>query len=73
MKNILILIIWGLLIPLTALNIIDIDGVVHEFSYDYFFKIQAQEFSTFKEVDKEIVENTWKGIRFDTWLAEQKF
>jgi hypothetical protein len=57
--------------PLAALIITDNQGISHEYSYEQFFKIPAQEFSTSKEVDGETVINTWKGIRFDTWLKEQ--
>jgi hypothetical protein len=66
------MLIMCVLAPLSALTIVDNRGVFHEYPYEQFFKLQAREFSTSKEVDGETVINTWKGIRFDTWLKEQK-
>lgn len=72
MKYMILVMMLCALAPLSALTIVDNKGVYHDYPYDQFFKLQAREFSTSKEVDGEQVINTWKGIRFDTWLKEQK-
>jgi len=71
-RQVLILMLLCGIFPLSALLIVDSKGEIHEYPYDLFFKLQAQEFHTSKELDKETVINTWKGIRFDSWLKEQK-
>lgn len=72
MKRICMLLLLCALATLAALTITDNAGIVHDYPYDQFFKLPATEFSTSKEVDGETVVNTWKGIRFDTWLKQQK-
>lgn len=72
MKYCILTMIIALISPLAALIITDSQGVSHEYPYDHFFKIQPKEFQTSKELDGETVINTWQGIRFDTWLKEQK-
>ena len=73
MKIYLIMIIaLCLMAPLWSLIIVDNQGVSHEYPYETFFRIQGKEFETTKELDGETITTTWKGIRFDKWLAEQK-
>ena len=73
MKVYLIMIIaLCLMAPLWSLIIVDNQGVSHEYPYETFFRIQGKEFETTKELDGETITTTWKGIRFDKWLAEQK-
>jgi hypothetical protein len=55
-----------------ALVVVDNEGIYHRYPYDSFFRIQGRDFVTEREVDREIVLTTWKGIRFDTWLKEQR-
>lgn len=71
-KYVVILLLLCSLSPLMALLIVDAKGEIHEYPYEHFFRLQGEDFETTKEVDKEIVTNTWKGIRFDRWLKEQK-
>jgi len=71
MKYILLCVMLLIAVSGAALDIVDINGKIHHYPYDQFFRIQAHEFTTSKELDKETVINTWKGIRFDTWLKEQ--
>lgn len=73
MKTYLSLIIsLCLLAPLYSLTIVDHQGRSHEYPYESFFRIQGREFETTKELDGQTITTTWKGIRFDNWLAEQK-
>jgi len=59
-------------IQAAAIVIVDNEGIYHQYPYESFFRIQGRDFTTTKEVDREIIETTWKGILFDTWLKEQK-
>ncbi|MDD3562345.1 MAG: hypothetical protein PHR32_01545 [Candidatus Cloacimonetes bacterium] len=68
----IIIIVLCLLAPLSALVIVDNQGISHDYPYETFFRIQGQEFQTTKELDGETITTTWKGIRFDKWLKEQK-
>ncbi|MCB5261614.1 MAG: hypothetical protein LHW64_05765 [Candidatus Cloacimonetes bacterium] len=73
MKVYLIIVITlCLLAPLSALVIVDNQGKSHDYPYETFFRIQGKEFQTTKELDGETITTTWKGIRFDHWLKEQK-
>lgn len=68
----MIIIALCLIAPLCALTIVDNKGLSHEYPYETFFRLQGQEFETSKELDGETITTTWKGIRFDDWLAGQK-
>ncbi len=73
MKYIISLMLLCLLTSAAAIMVVDREGHAHEYPYESWFRIQEGEFTTSKEVDKETVTQTWKGIRFDHWLAGQGF
>ncbi len=71
MKIALLILSLSLISQLMALVITDHTGLAHEYPYETFFKIQAKEFATSRELDGESQTTIWQGVRFDTWLKEQ--
>lgn len=72
MKHILFLFLLILVTGLPALVVVDTQGISHEYAYETFFKIRPSDFSTSREKDGVVNTQTWTGIRFDKWLAEQR-
>lgn len=72
MRYLLLIILLLLAASLTALVVVDTQGLTREYSYESFFKIQPGEFSTSREKDGVVNTQVWSGIRFDKWLTEQK-
>lgn len=56
---------------LNALEIIDAKGISHLYQNAALHQLNTQELKTTREKDGVVRHNTWQGIRFDQWLAEQ--
>lgn len=63
--------LFGICLSLDALEIIDAQGISHSYANEELHKHPCSEFSTTREKDGEVRQNSWQGFRFDEWLKEQ--
>ncbi len=62
---------WLFCISLSALQIIDTQGISHDFSNAKLYKHETQELKTSREKDGVVRLNNWEGFRADIWLQQQ--
>ncbi|HNW24569.1 MAG TPA: hypothetical protein PKI37_03815 [Candidatus Cloacimonas sp.] len=71
-KYLCLLIILGVILTLSSLEIIDTKGISHYYDNAELYKKEMQEIKTTREKDGTVRLNTWQGFRFDIWLKQQK-
>ncbi|HNX03073.1 MAG TPA: hypothetical protein PLE33_05360 [Candidatus Cloacimonas sp.] len=71
-KDLCLLIILGVILTLSSLEIIDTKGISHYYDNAELYKKEMQEIKTTREKDGTVRLNTWQGFRFDIWLKQQK-
>lgn len=64
-------ILMGIMITLSALEIIDTKGISHIYNNADLYKLEVQDIKTSREKDGVVRLNTWQGFRFDLWLKQQ--
>ena len=57
---------------LNALEVIDNQGISHLYQNAALHQLPTQEVQTTREKDGVVRHNTWQGVHFDKWLAEQQ-
>lgn len=71
-KYLCLLIILGVILTLSSLELIDTKGISHYYDNAELYKMEMQEIKTTREKDGIVRLNTWQGFRFDIWLKQQK-
>ncbi|MBP7333399.1 MAG: hypothetical protein KA963_01635 [Candidatus Cloacimonas sp.] len=71
-KYLCLLIILGVILTLSSLELIDTKGISHYYDNAELYKKEIQEIKTTREKDGTVRLNTWQGFRFDIWLKQQK-
>jgi len=61
------------LCSLSAIEIIDSDGVTHTYSFAQFRQLANEEVVTTRHRDGRTQSETWLGLRFDHWLRDNGF
>ncbi|HQC08299.1 MAG TPA: hypothetical protein PK730_02840 [Candidatus Cloacimonas acidaminovorans] len=70
-KYLCFLLLSGVMMTLSSLEVIDTKGISHFYSNAELYKKETQEIKTSREKDGTVRLNTWQGFRFDIWLKEQ--